>query len=162
MNIPTLYNYNTQKLYENSTNLSSLHVTWTKKKKSLFSFSLSLCFSLSLHTRTHLSSRSPLFCVSCPRWNSHQNGRMALCFASAFHKVEWPQFSFFSPFSVSACPTSLSHCPAKACWLWKLEEASSFNELWPKHVGWTHTVLAPNKRSRGGDFYIEWIKFCDL
>ena len=65
------------------------------------------------------------------------------CFSSSL-KAKWPLLLSFHLLQFQRVPHAKVTAQGMACWLWKLEEPSSFNELWSKHVGWTHTVLASN------------------
>ena len=118
MNTSTLYGCSTQKLHENSINLSFLCITWAKKKCPLFLFhslTLSLCFSLFF--RLHLSAEAFSF-VLLAHSGTHTKMAETLC-ASAHHKAEWPlllsflflqgRMAFASFFSFSsAYPTRLA------------------------------------------------------
>ena len=141
----------------------------SKEKCFLFLFhslTLSLCFSLFLHTDCTSSNWSSHLCFALSGTHT-QWPRMALCFSSA-HKAEWPLFFFFSSLSVSGCLTRLSHCPRKwhadfgtllikrsqtsPCFghfsingknlLWRLLE-QAYEWALTMHVGWTHMVRHP-------------------
>ena len=75
-----------------------------------FSFSLSHTLTVFFSISSDCTSQLKLsFSVFCSLWNSHHNGRMALCFCFSFLQGRMTFASFFS-FS-STRPTRLMQCP---------------------------------------------------
>ena len=140
--------------FKNSTNLSSLCVTWAKKKCPLFLFhslTLSLCFSLSLRTDYTSQVVDYLF-LFLLTLELTQNGRNSLFQLSAQGRMASVFFLFF--FAVSVCPTRLSQALLRGMADMKTFGSKLINELW-QGMGWTHMVLytqqSPPPAHYGGD-----------
>ena len=111
-----------------------------KEKYPLFLFhSLTLSLSISSFGLHHSNWSTLFLCVLFSLKLTHkmaEYGSLASVLLTRPNGLSFLSFLLFQ----------FQRVQGMACWLWKLEEASSFNELWPKHVGWTHMVLAPNKK----------------
>ena len=108
----------------------------SKEKMSPYSFSLShtLTVYLSQFWTAPLKLSSPLYVFL---FNLLELNSLKLSlFASASHKAEWPQFSFFSSFSVSTCPTRLRGCLIRC-----FEQQFS---VFKQHYTYFHTLFHPH------------------